>query len=93
MYEQVAVRSERTEHVTAPATLRRALDFIDKHAAVDIDVRDIAAEARLSVRGLQYLFQRHQRCTPCSTCDASASNGLAPTFATPTPLAVTRSLR
>jgi AraC-like DNA-binding protein len=47
-----------------PAVLRRALDYIDEHAGEDIGVDDIAAVARISVRGLQSLFRRHRDCTP-----------------------------
>ena len=47
-----------------PAVLRRALDYIDEHAAEDIGVDDIAAAARIGVRGLQMLFRRHRGRTP-----------------------------
>ncbi|MHC1562810.1 AraC family transcriptional regulator [Actinomycetospora sp. C-140] len=47
-----------------PAVLRRALDHIDVHAGEDIGVDDIAAAARIGVRGLQHLFRRHRDTTP-----------------------------
>jgi AraC-like DNA-binding protein len=57
------------EHGPAPswsraATLRRALDYIDEHAGEDIDVDDIAAAARIGVRGLQMAFRKERGCTP-----------------------------
>ena len=47
-----------------PAALRRALTYIDERAAEDIGIDDIAAAARIGVRGLQHLFRRHRDCTP-----------------------------
>jgi AraC-like DNA-binding protein len=47
-----------------PATIRRALAYIDDHLADPIDVVQIAAAARLSVRGLQTGFRRHLGVTP-----------------------------
>jgi AraC-like DNA-binding protein len=43
----------------APAVVRRALAFIDAHAAEPIAVEDIAAAAGIGVRGLQAAFARH----------------------------------
>lgn len=42
----------------APATVRRAMSFIEAHAHEPITVDDIAAAARISTRGLQYAFRR-----------------------------------
>lgn len=64
MTERVAVESTPTEMVMEPAVLRRALAFIDEHLAEDIKVKDIAAAARIGVRGLQHQFRRHRDCTP-----------------------------
>lgn len=47
-----------------PATLRRALAYIDEHAGEDIGVEDIAAAARISMRGLQTMFRRERDRTP-----------------------------
>ncbi|GGZ22539.1 AraC family transcriptional regulator [Streptomyces poonensis] len=47
-----------------PATLRRALSYIEDHADEDISVADIAAAARISVRTVQYAFRRHLDTTP-----------------------------
>lgn len=47
-----------------PAAVRRALAFIDEHLDEPIGVEEIAAAARLSVRGLQSAFRRHLDTTP-----------------------------
>lgn len=47
-----------------PATVRRAVDFIEANADRGIGVLEIAAAARLSVRGLQAAFRRHRDTTP-----------------------------
>ncbi|MCF4137249.1 helix-turn-helix transcriptional regulator [Streptomyces sp. Tue 6430] len=47
-----------------PATLRRALAYIDDHAAEPVTVADIAAAAHVTVRALQYVFRRHLDTTP-----------------------------
>ncbi|MGX1268430.1 helix-turn-helix transcriptional regulator [Streptomyces phaeoluteigriseus] len=47
-----------------PATLRRALAYIDDHAGEPITVADIAASAHVTVRALQYAFRRHLDTTP-----------------------------
>ena len=49
---------------TAPAVLRRAVDYIDAHAGEPITVERIAAVAGGSVRGLQAAFRRHRDTTP-----------------------------
>lgn len=47
-----------------PATLRRAVAFIDEHAHEDISIADVAATAFVSIRGLQLAFRRHLDSTP-----------------------------
>ncbi|MDD7938671.1 helix-turn-helix domain-containing protein [Actinomycetospora lutea] len=47
-----------------PATLRRAIAFLEEHAAQEIDVADVAAAAGLGVRGLQTTFRRWRDTTP-----------------------------
>lgn len=47
-----------------PRTLRRAIAFIEDNAASPISSADIAAAARLSVRGLQGLFLRELGISP-----------------------------
>lgn len=49
-----------------PATVRRALEFIEANAARDITVSDIAQAARLSARGLQAAFHRHLGISPAA---------------------------
>ncbi|MEU4693908.1 AraC family transcriptional regulator [Actinoplanes sp. NPDC023714] len=46
------------------ASLRRAIAYIDAHAAEPIRPEQIAAAAGLSVRGLQEAFRRHHDTTP-----------------------------
>ncbi|BFU45059.1 helix-turn-helix transcriptional regulator [Krasilnikovia sp. MM14-A1004] len=47
-----------------PATLRRAVAFIDDHAQREITVADIASAARISIRTLQDVFRRYRGTTP-----------------------------
>lgn len=47
-----------------PATVRRAVEFIDANAHRDVGLTEIAAAARLGVRGLQLAFRRHRDITP-----------------------------
>ncbi|HVT68158.1 MAG TPA: helix-turn-helix transcriptional regulator [Trebonia sp.] len=51
-------------HDASPATLRRAVAFIDSHAHEDISVADIAAAASVTVRAVQLAFRRHSGTTP-----------------------------
>jgi AraC-like DNA-binding protein len=48
----------------APAAVRRALDFIDEHAASDIDLTAIAEAAHVGPRALQRAFRRALDVTP-----------------------------
>ena len=50
--------------VALPSSVRRAQIFIEDNAALPISVVDIAAAARLSVRGLQAAFRRNLGMTP-----------------------------
>ncbi|WP_230859948.1 AraC family transcriptional regulator [Actinoplanes aureus] len=47
-----------------PATVRRAVAYIDAHADQPITIEDIATAAGVSVRGLQAAFTRHGDTTP-----------------------------
>jgi AraC-like DNA-binding protein len=47
-----------------PAAIRRALAYIDEHLADPIEVVEIAAAARVSVRALHAAFRRHLGVTP-----------------------------
>lgn len=48
----------------APLSVRRAISFMESHAAEPITVDDVAAAAGLSVRGLQSAFRRALGTTP-----------------------------
>jgi AraC-like DNA-binding protein len=47
-----------------PATIRRAITFIDEHANEPITLTDIATAAGVTPRTLQYAFRRHRDTTP-----------------------------
>jgi AraC-like DNA-binding protein len=47
-----------------PATVRRAMEFIERHAHEDIRIEQIAEAARIGIRGLQAAFRRHRDQTP-----------------------------
>jgi AraC-like DNA-binding protein len=54
----------RTVPAPEPATLRRALAYLEEHAGEEVDVADVAAAAGLGVRGLQTSFRRWRDTTP-----------------------------
>lgn len=54
-------RHERDAH---PATLRRAIAFIESHPGDDIGAADIAAAAGVTVRAVQLAFRKHLGITP-----------------------------
>jgi AraC-like DNA-binding protein len=47
-----------------PATIRRAVAYIEEHAHEPVGLEDIAAAARIGVRGLQHGFARYRETTP-----------------------------
>jgi transcriptional regulator GlxA family with amidase domain len=47
-----------------PATLRRAMTFIEAHPDLDLTVADVAHAAHVSVRAIQVAFRRHLGTTP-----------------------------
>lgn len=47
-----------------PATVRRAVEFMDTHAGESMTISDIAGAARIGPRGLQAAFQRHREEPP-----------------------------
>lgn len=51
-------------HDAHPATLRRAIAFIDEYAHTDITVAGIAAAACVSIRAVQLAFRRYLDTTP-----------------------------
>ncbi|MEV6345234.1 helix-turn-helix transcriptional regulator [Actinoplanes sp. NPDC051851] len=52
------------QHDAHPATLRRAIAFIDENAHGDITPAEIALAARVTIRSLQLAFRRHLGTTP-----------------------------
>lgn len=48
----------------SPATLRRAMEFIEEFAGTDIGAADIATGAHVTLRAVQHAFQRHLGTTP-----------------------------
>jgi AraC-like DNA-binding protein len=51
-------------HDAHPATLARAIAFIEENAHTDISISDIAAAAYVSVRAVQLAFRHHRDMTP-----------------------------
>jgi AraC-like DNA-binding protein len=47
-----------------PATIRRAVEFMDSHAQDEITLSQIAHAARIGPRGLQAAFRRHREQSP-----------------------------
>ncbi|MFC5142340.1 helix-turn-helix transcriptional regulator [Actinomycetospora rhizophila] len=47
-----------------PATVRRAMDFMDAHAHEDVTIVQVAEAARMGARGLQAAFRRHREQSP-----------------------------
>jgi AraC-like DNA-binding protein len=47
-----------------PATLQRAVSFIEAHADIDITITDIARAAGVTTRAVQLAFRRHLDTTP-----------------------------
>ena len=58
------IPAERLAGAGSPATLRRAMAFIDEFAGADISAADIAAGAHVTLRAVQHAFQRHLGTTP-----------------------------
>ena len=48
----------------SPKAVRRAVAYLEEHALDPVTVPDVAAAARISVRSLQSLFQRHLGVSP-----------------------------
>ncbi|MCK6067414.1 MULTISPECIES: helix-turn-helix transcriptional regulator [Microbacterium] len=61
-FQEALERAAQTR--PAPATVRRAIAFIEAHAQEPITVDDIATAARISTRGLQYAFRRSREMPP-----------------------------
>jgi AraC-like DNA-binding protein len=54
----------RPRETGEPATVRRAVEFIDAHAGDAIDLTQIAEASGIGLRGLQMAFRRHRDQTP-----------------------------
>lgn len=52
------------ELAASPGAVRRAVAYLEEHAAGVVTVPDVASAARVSVRSLQTLFRRHLGVTP-----------------------------
>lgn len=63
-FGEVEERGASGELSAAPGAVRRAVAFLEEHAASAVSVPDVAAAARVSVRSLQALFRRHLGVTP-----------------------------
>lgn len=66
-FHQVDFSADRlngTDASPQPATIRRAIEFIEANAQKPIGVQDVACAARLSVRGTQAAFRRHLGTSP-----------------------------
>ena len=57
-------RGARDRSDASPATLRRAIAFIDEHAHEDVTGAEIAAAAGVTIRAVQLAFRRHLDTTP-----------------------------
>lgn len=70
VFPQPEFSLDRRSHAAAtsslPTTVRRAIGFIEAHAAEEITVVDIARGAGLSPRGLQAAFRRHLDVSPAA---------------------------
>ncbi|GGQ70161.1 helix-turn-helix transcriptional regulator [Couchioplanes azureus] len=53
-------------HDAHPATVRRAVAFIDTNACTDISIADIAAACHVTIRTVQLAFRRHLDTTPAA---------------------------
>ncbi|GAA4912285.1 AraC family transcriptional regulator [Actinomycetospora succinea] len=50
--------------VVEPATVRRAIEFMEAHAHEDVSIAQVAEAARMGPRGLQAAFRRHRAQSP-----------------------------
>jgi AraC-like DNA-binding protein len=56
--------TSQDQHDSSPATLHRAIAFMDEHAHQDITLADIAAAAHVTIRTVQLAFRHHLDTTP-----------------------------
>ncbi|MEJ2863059.1 helix-turn-helix transcriptional regulator [Actinomycetospora flava] len=55
---------EPDHEAVEPATVRRAVEFMDAHAHEDVSLTQVAEAARMGPRGLQAAFRRHREQSP-----------------------------
>ncbi len=84
---QDAVRRP-AQRSAAPATVRRALDFIAENAHRAITVEDVAAASHISTRGLQYAFRRALDRTPAQCLRDARLDGAHRELQTGTPVRI-----
>lgn len=63
------------QRACAPASVRRALAYIDDNAHLPITIDDVAAAAYMSTRGLQYAFRRALDMTPAEALRRARLDG------------------
>lgn len=63
-FAEPATEDSRSSITAAPRAVRRAVAYLEEHALDAVSVPDVAAAARISVRSLQSLFQRHLGVSP-----------------------------
>lgn len=68
-------RHRPAQSIPAPATVRRALDFIAENSHRPITVDDVAAAVHISTRGLQYAFRRALDTTPAESLRRARLDG------------------
>ncbi|WP_091233076.1 helix-turn-helix transcriptional regulator [Microbacterium sp. 3J1] len=68
-------RHRSAQSAPAPATVRRALDFIAENAHRPITVDDVAGAVHMSTRGLQYAFRRALDMTPAECLKQARLDG------------------
>jgi AraC-like DNA-binding protein len=64
MFASLWPRTTATERSTLPRHLERAIDWLDRHAAEDISIEQLARRAGASIRTLQNSFRQHLSTTP-----------------------------
>ena len=57
-------RRHEDREAAEPATVRRAIEFMDAHAHEDVNLTRVAEAARMGPRGLQAAFRRHRGQSP-----------------------------
>jgi AraC-like DNA-binding protein len=61
---QADLEERGVESAAHPALLRRAMAYIEEHAADDVGIGDVASAVYVTPRALQYMFRRHLDSTP-----------------------------